>query len=112
MGRLKALGKNTKRQASEVGALTPGGTLHGTETSNAAGVSIVQYTCLSLLTFPATGRILPRGVQVSSAAAAFWTNQPTTRRGSAATGHLPAHAADDLGGGGVRVDDDLPGAGR
>ncbi|KAI0728948.1 hypothetical protein C8Q72DRAFT_778814 [Fomitopsis betulina] len=40
MGRLKALGKNTKRQASEVGALTPGGTLHGTETSNAAGVSI------------------------------------------------------------------------
>ncbi|TFY58900.1 hypothetical protein EVJ58_g6121 [Rhodofomes roseus] len=56
MGRLKALGKGTKRQASEAGASTPGGTLQGTdsattnvgETTQAASKSPAQ----SLLSGP------------------------------------------------------------
>ena len=41
MGRLKAFGKSTKRQASEAGASTPGGTLQGSETSITAGVRLL-----------------------------------------------------------------------
>lgn len=50
MGRLKAFGKSTKRQASEAGASTPGGTLQGSETSNATGVSFLLCARLIPLT--------------------------------------------------------------